>query len=64
MDFIVEIDRPEFDLVILSETWRHEVEETVLTPGGNTLVLDVFARWRWAWWCWFMHFSTILLSSR
>ena len=37
MDFIVEIDRCDFDLIFLSETWRHEVEETVLTPGGNKL---------------------------
>ena len=39
MDFIVEIDRSDFDLIFLSETWRHEVEETVLTPGGNKLFL-------------------------
>ena len=39
MHFIVEIDRCDFDLIFLSETWRHEVEETVLTPGGNKLFL-------------------------
>ena len=39
MDFIVEIDRSDFDLIFLSETWRHEVEETGLTPGGNKLFL-------------------------
>ena len=39
MDFRVEIDRSDFDLLFVSETWRHEVEETLLTPGGNKLFL-------------------------
>ena len=39
MDFIVEIDRSDFDIIFLSETSRHEVEETILTPGGNKLFL-------------------------
>ena len=37
MDFIVEIDKSDFDTIFLSETWRHEVEKTILTPGGNKL---------------------------
>ena len=39
MDFRVEIDRSDFDFLFVSETWRHEVEETLLTPGGNKLFL-------------------------
>lgn len=29
----------DFDLTFPSATWRHEMEETVLTPGGNKLIL-------------------------
>ena len=36
MDCIVEIDTSTLAL-ILTETWRPEVEETVLTQGGNEL---------------------------
>ena len=40
IDFLAELDRFDFDLVCLSETWRSEREEIFETPGRHRLFLS------------------------
>ena len=40
IDFLAEVDRLDFDLVCLSETWRSECEEILETPGRHRVFLS------------------------
>ena len=40
IDFLLELDRFDFDLLCLSETWRNEREEILETPGRHRVFLS------------------------
>ena len=39
-DFVAEVDRYQFDLLLVAETWRGEPEENFLTADGHRLFLS------------------------
>ena len=39
-DFVAEVDRYQFDLLLVAETWRCEQEENFLTADGHRLFLS------------------------